>query len=188
MNTHYKNTSKPILEKIGANHYKLYKEGATFFLTDEKDNYLGNIELEKVNKYHQIRASHSKLPRGFYNIMFTSILSTEKSTGIKEIISDFGVSPSAISSYEKLTVNGLLNIRILSHGNYLPFSKEEFLKDKNNVVSVTSKTNLKEHFEDFHKRITMIDKETGLPLAYNRMYNSYDPNCDNFLFCENFKE
>lgn len=73
--------------------YKIYTYGNTYYLTDENIKYLGHIEFEG----NSIQSSFSKV-KGFYNIMFTAIL-TQKDY----ILSGTRLSTQAIKAYTNLS-------------------------------------------------------------------------------------
>ncbi|MDD2505593.1 MAG: hypothetical protein PHF21_04945, partial [Bacilli bacterium] len=188
-NMYYKGKHKPILERIGSSHYKLYKIMSNYFLTTEDDNYLGYIELENKNGKHLISSSSTLLERGFYNIMFTCILSLN----INEILSDTNLSTNAVNAYNRLFVNDYLLIRIYDpiDNKYLPFSKEILASHGSYRVSVMEKEkgSIKEHLEEYYNRIDKFDDEAKtIWSSYNKMYSIYHNCIDNYLFCENFDD
>jgi hypothetical protein len=175
-----------LLNNIGSMHYKLYRTGnSNFYLTTEGNEYLGQLEGIISDRVLNITSSNSKLSYGFYNIIFSSLLSTEL---ITEILSDFDLSTNALNSYERLLINGRLLIQIYNPytQSYIKFSKESFLEDINNIVSIKEKKvgSMKEHFAEYYKRIHSTDY--GNPSVLNVEFNSYNPLVDSYLFCENF--
>lgn len=184
----YKNNENTMLvaNNIGSQHYKVYQNGSNFFLTSKEDEYKGQLEGTIKDSLFVITSSNAdSTVKGFYNIIFTVILGN---TNITEINSDVAISSNAIRSYERLSVNSNLILKVkhrreTNKDNYLEFSKEELLKP-NMVVSVSS-YNLKEHFKDYYNRIQSIDKN-GFPLAFNLEFNKQKGGVDRFLFCEDF--
>lgn len=175
-----------MLRDIGSLHYKLYRTGNnSFYLTDKNDEYLGQLEGSTSNGILSISNSSTNLEKGFYNIMFTSILGTQV---FSEIRSDNNLSSNAINSYGRLSINGMLLIQVYEPDTkeYLPFSKDNLLAKYSNIVSVKEKQlgSIHEHFIEYYKRIHHIDM--GSPGMLNKEFNTNDPFVDNYLFCENF--
>jgi hypothetical protein len=175
-----------LLRDIGSLHYKLYRTGnSSFYLTDKDDEYLGQLEGTTSNGALSISNSSTNLEKGFYNIMFTSILGTE---AFSEIRSDNDLSINAINSYGRLSINGRLLIQVYNPDTkeYLPFSKDNLLAKSSNIVSVKEKEigTIHEHFIEYYKRIHRIDM--GSPSILNKEFNTNNPFVDNYLFCENF--
>ncbi len=174
-----------LLRDIGSLHYKLYRTGnKSFYLTTKEDEYLGQLEGNITNNTLNISNSSTKLDRGFYNIIFTSILASEICINI---LSDSNLSTNAIDSYSRLNVNGRLLVEVYNpvSKEYFEFSKELLLKN-HNVVSVREKNigSIHEHFMDYYSRIHDID--CGRPTMLNTEFNNNHPFVDNFLFCENY--
>lgn len=189
----YKGTDKPnlLLKDIGSNHLRLYLVGKShFYLTNEDNEYKGQIELVITNGIGTIKSSNSKIDRGFYNIVFTSIFATGL---VKEILSDTSLSIQAVKSYEKLCVNGYLTIQIYNPSNkiYYPFSIDKFKDNIYNVVSIKEKQELsiKEHFNEYYKRINSVELlESGdiVNFSFRSEFIKYSKALDNYLFCESF--
>ena len=176
-----------IADKIGSNHYKLFKIGSIkYFLISESDVYLGNIEIEERHSKFYINSSHSNLEGGFYNIMFNTILGN---TNIHEIISDNNLSLKAIKSYNKLNDKSFLNIKIYDtiKNEYYPFTVDKLLSETSYRVSISeNKEEIKEHFKDYYNRIQHTD-EFGYSSALKKAFDEYNSAADYFLFGENFK-
>jgi hypothetical protein len=190
-NKFYKNTEfkKLILKDIGANHLKLYRvANINFYLTDENDEYKGQIELDINNKVGIISNSHSSLERGFYNIMFTSLLGSGLVT---QIISDEELTTNAINSYEKLNRNGSLVIQVYTPDKkYLEFTRENLKQNVLNRISVTERElgEASRVFEDYYSRIYKLkDPDVLHESGYRSSYLKYCSSLDNFLFCENYE-
>jgi hypothetical protein len=184
----YKNKGLLFLERkdIGSQHLRLYRLGTSqFFLTDEQDEYKGHIEATLNNGIAKIGNSNSNIRRGFYNIIFTTMLSLDD---ISEIRSDHLLSTNAINSYEKLLVNSSLALQVYNPINfkYYPFSREELLKLPKNVVSIKEKHSLSEHFGEYYSRIYSSETINGveIPTGYSTEFKNYGSGIDNFLFCE----
>lgn len=182
---HYKSSSdkKMLMKDIGSNHYIIYRVGNShIILADHEDNYLGYIELTKIRDHqYKIGASNSKLQGGFYNIIFTSLLSLPE---YKEIFSDTQLSTQAINSYLKLNNNPRLHVQVVNnHMEYSDFSKTNLLKDEFNRVSVTAKNvkHLEETFKDYYKKIYSTDI-----CMFKNEFNNHSRNIDIHLFCEGF--
>lgn len=175
--------TKLIYDNLGTNRYKVYRYGSElYYLTDENNNYLGHIELEN----NRINSSFSKLKGGFYNIMFTIIL-----TQIQYIISDKSLSTQAIRSYEKLNQLPAKKYKmyVISNNNISntkPFSKEELLSNSSNRVMITEKSQnyMLESIKDYYTRINKYDKLSGYPLSLTKYYNEKNEICDLYLFNE----
>ena len=193
-NNYYKNSSnkKPIKNKFGSDHLKLYLvRNSNWYLTYEDDTYAGYIQLEHIkDKIYKINQSNSNLKRGFYNVMFMTILSTDIVT---EIISDDSLSEQAINSYARITVNGYLNVQVYDYTNnlYYPFSKELLLSNKFYRVSVTEKqkNTISEHFTEYYRRINKTEiLENGfvVKLGLTTAYENKQSVINNYLFCEDY--
>ena len=126
-----------LISKIPNENYMLYRNTRTntFFLVDDKENYLGDIQFKEIKgKQGYIIHTYSKISGGFYRIMFSEIL---HKTEIKEIISDESLSKKAISAYEKINKETKFDTQILLNGKtYEEFSKEVLLAVSSNRVSV----------------------------------------------------
>lgn len=186
-NRFYKGTDKPILilDKIGSEHYKLYRVHSSFYLTDEDNNYKGQIELNIADNIGVIKSSNSQIAHGFYNIMFTSILG---SGVVSELRSDTELSSNAIDAYIRLKTNPKLLVRILTSNDYIELNKQELLSNYNYRVSVVEKHgkgSIKEHYNNYLERISEID-ENGVPSAFNRAYFEHSSGLNNYLFGEDF--
>lgn len=178
----YKDTDskKLLLKDIGSQHLRLYRIGnINFFLTDEGDNYKGQIELSINHGVGTVSSSHSSLDRGFYNIIFTSLLATGL---VSQILSDKDLSTNAISSYEKLSRNSRLVVRVFNPrtSEYLEFNKDNITANSYNRISITEKEpgNIVEHFNEYYSRVQTI---------YREEFNNYNSSMDNYLFCENYE-
>jgi hypothetical protein len=170
-----------IRDRIGSNHYKVYQVGSTYFLTTENNEYLGYIEFDITRKYHIIRMSSSNIERGFYIIMFTTILSS----GVKEIVSDSMLSTNAIKSYEKINKSkSSISLKVTDGVNYWDFSREMLLNDDSYRVSVKEKHDLNELFNEYYNRIDEDLEYNGVttPSSYKRSYENKTETCDWFLF------
>jgi hypothetical protein len=116
---------------------KMYLYNDIYFLTTDDDKYLGYIELRTDGDIPRIVYSDSRLPGGFYNIMFTNMF---KHTTMKEILSDISLSDNAIKSYQKLAKNPKYNIRVITKsGEYLDFNKKNLMGNDFNRVSISSR-------------------------------------------------
>ena len=192
-NKFYKGKEVPILllKDIGSNHLRLYLVGNShFYLADGNNNYKGQLELVINNHIGTIQSSNSVLERGFYNIMFTSIFATGL---VKEILSDINLSTQAIKSYDKLYINGYLDIQVYNTKNntYYPFSIDTFKSNTYNVISIREKqyNSIKEHFEEYYKRINSIEVlESGniVNFSFRTEFLKNSTSLDNYLFCEYF--
>jgi hypothetical protein len=160
-----------IRDRIGSNHYKVVKDGSTYYLVSENNEYLGSIEF-RIGSKHIILASNSLIDRGFYAIMFTVILSS----GVKEIISDSLLSTNAIDSYEKLAQGHTsLKVEITDGIEMYPFDRNRLLSNRHLRVSVTEKHNTKEIFEEYYNRLESSR-------SFINEYNTYSGGLDVFLF------
>lgn len=174
-----KNTEFVLLinDKISSQHHKLFQYGdSTFYLTTEENEYLGYIEMQYNNAVDAYAITHSstKLQRGFYNIMFTSIL---KLTDIKRILSDESLSVLAISSYTKLSTLPHIKMKIYDPyvGKYKEFSKEALLeKPKNRVL-------IYEGMTDVNPFLIYPRNDSD-----RKLYETKNSVWDNYFFCENF--
>jgi hypothetical protein len=170
-----------IAKDLGGSHYKIYFSGlSSYFLTTEDDEYLGQLEGRYSENTFYISSSQSDV-KGFYQIMFISLLAK---TNIKHIISDISLSTQAIGSYEKLAKNNLLKTEILCNNKIIPFSKEVLLSKPSCQVMVSSNTDLQEHFYNFYNKVNMVEQETNRPLAHNVAFNNREKYIDNVLFGE----
>ncbi len=173
-----------LLKDIGSEHCKIYRVGSTnHVLVSQSNEYLGYIELHKLYNTYRVGGSNSVLTRGFYNVMFTSLLSLG---GYDEFISDTQLSNQAIVSYEKLAINGALSLKIIdSSGEYYTFSKDTLLSNPTNRISISSKNGkhkkyIQEVFEDYYIKIS--DNTSSL----HRAFINREDGLNNHLFCENF--
>lgn len=128
---------KLLTDKISSKNYKIYYDGfkpenRTYYLTDANDKYLGHIEMYNS----KIGDSHSEIDKGFYNLMFTSILSIG---GVNEIFSDVSLSENAINAYDRLNKSSNLKIQVLTHEGYFDFSIDKLLEKSANRVSIKLK-------------------------------------------------
>lgn len=177
-----------VKDRLGSARHKVYKTKNTYFLISEDDVYLGHIQFDRKGKTINIESSNSEINEGFYLIMFTVILSDN----VDEIISGKSLSTQAIKSYENLYKKlSIFNIRVKTCNNYIDFSKEGLLNDKNNVVSISS-SNIKEYFEDYYDKISddpkNFNEHTGNSYPYKRMYEERSEDTDIFLYCNKLKE
>lgn len=139
---------KLVDSNLGSIRYKIYKitgETTTYYLSSENDEYLGSIEIKK----NRIKTSHSKIKRGFYHIMFVSILSD----GIDEIFSDHNLSTQVIKTYDSLDNNDSFCVRVFD-GKYHKFSREKILENPRSVVSVMAKIRGTCLVEDYYEKIS----------------------------------
>ena len=175
--------TKLLKDNLGTNRYKIYKYGSeTYYLTDENNEYIGHIELENS----KIVSSFSKLKGGFYNIMFTFIL-----TQIPYILSDKSLSSQAIRSYEKLSnlPDKKFKLKISLDGNIkntTNFNKDMLLSNSYARVLITEKYQnyMKNNIEDYFERINKYDKITKSPISLTKYYNERNEICDLYLFNE----
>ena len=168
-----------IRDRIGSQHYKVFKCLSTYFLISEDNEYLGSIEFNITSKYHIIVSSNSLIDRGFYAIMFTTILSND----VKEIVSDTSLSSNAIGSYDRLNKGHTsLKIQITDGVQYWGFDKMKLVSDNQLRVSIKEKSSLNELFDEYYKRIDDRCEVTGRPLSYMNEYINKLPGCDHFLF------
>lgn len=191
-NLYYKDHNfKQLLKDLGGeDHLRFYIVGkSSYYLTDDKDEYKGNIETRLYkNDVIIIKSSNSKLKRGFYNIMFSCLFAI----GFKEILSDTDLSEQAISSYEKLNINGRLQITIYDSENdvYLPFSKKVLLSNEKYRISVKEKNkgSIKEHFNEYYNRISLTEIYNGqeYPSNYKLMFINREKGLNNYLFGEDY--
>ncbi len=177
------NFIKLVNDKLGSKSYQVYKTITpgifTYFLTKD-DNYRGKIQVQEVKNGIQIIASHKESIKGFYQIMFTIMLKE-----YKEIYSDVMLSTQAIKSYEKLSKkHTLFNIYVKENQEYIPFSKEALLRDKNNTVVIKVQTKnenfIKEHLDEYYKRIQQT--ENNKPSSFMKMFITKDQELDQYLF------
>lgn len=183
-NTFYKtsNFTKLIYEELGTNKYKFYKHGSElYFLIDKNDNYIGHIELHDS----KITSSFSLLNGGFYNIMFTLIL-----TQIPYILSDKELSSQAIRSYEKLNTlpSKKFKLYISDSGlkTKIPFDKNTLLSSTEYRVLITEKNlhSMRNSVEDYYTRINLYDSLSGYPKSLTKYHNEGHEICDLYLFNE----
>jgi hypothetical protein len=189
-NKNFKDTDSAVLllDKIGANHYKLYRVGnAFFFLTNENDKYLGQLKMKVVDKVGTISTSNSKLPKGFYNIIFTSLLG---SGIVNEIISGNQLSIQALKSYINLDKLKRFNIQVITHNEYIPFSEDAIKDHYDYKISVKEKKgfSVQERFKSFYEKISEEYTINGviIPSPSKSEFLNYNSCMDNFLFGENF--
>ena len=186
-NKFYRDTDIPVLEQkdIGSNRYKLYRVYSSFFLTTENNDYLGILVLNINNRTGIITLSNSKLKTGFYNIMFTTILSLDI---VDELLSDVKLSSNAIKAYLNLSINNMLSIKVLTiDGSYIDISRDNILNNNTNRFSVKEKYNkgsIRESFTDYYTRIYEVSDNDLIVPAYVWLYNNKDSWLDSFLFCE----
>lgn len=91
------NKLKLIDDKIQPLNNKLYSGIDIFYLTDEKDNYLGHLEYDYLDQTKiRIRSTYSK-QKGFYELMFKYILIK---TPIEMIFGDDEQTEKAIYSWK----------------------------------------------------------------------------------------
>jgi hypothetical protein len=167
------NILKLIKSGISSKHYSLYMEGTTkFYVTDDKNNYVGHIFFSNEHSMIKIQDSFSKLKEGFYQLMFTSILAL---TNINEILSDNQLSTNAINAYERLSnKHSGLDIKILTYDGYKPFDRKLLVSNPNYRVSVTDNKILEFRFKEFEKRLTQD--------FFLEKYNNNNPEVDTYIF------
>lgn len=136
---------KKVLDNISSVKYDLYKEGSSKFYLILDNEYKGYLEFDG----DKITSSHSKLQRGFYNLIFTTILSNK----IKDkIISDKILSNQAIQSYMKLALNGNLEVKITNgQEEFDDISEEKYTENSINRYVVRLKQD-EEVLETFRSR------------------------------------
>lgn len=127
------------------------KTSLTYFLTDKNKKYLGFVEFQPYhsNSVVKISASNSQLSGGFYNIIFSAILTF---TVIEEILSDTDLSDNAMKAYENLNKQPSINVRVFDGSEYSEFSESNFKLSSHNRVSIKSR-NLKESFRNLEELI-----------------------------------
>jgi len=183
---HFKEKAHLIIDKIPKN-YKIYSYMNYYFLTDKNNEYLGYIQLKDVSKIYniketfQIKTSNSSgIVKGFYNIMFTSILVR---TNIKCILSDGNLSSNAVKSYERLNKESKLNILLLDRlsKEIIPFDKKELIRNANTIVMVTGNAEIFEIYKIYKEKIEndlayqndLINENNSL---YIMLYTKYEEN------------
>jgi len=138
-----------VIKKL-PNKMSIYKDSNKYFLIQNKE-YKGHIEFIKMGGTIEISASHSEIKKGFYSIMFTSILSE---TNITEILSDTSLSTQAIKVYENLNRKlSTFELGIKIGPVYKPFDKELLLSNKHAKVSIKAKFNFAEALDDYHRKL-----------------------------------
>jgi hypothetical protein len=159
------------------NNMEVHKDKKNYYLV-QKGEYKGHIEyISKEPKVIQITGSHSELKKGFYNIMFFSIL-----TDVYEILSDIDLSSQAIKAYENLNRRvSNFELAVKLNKDYLPFSKEELLKSRKARVSIKAKHNFKEMLEDFHERIEISS-------TYRKGFDENNGICEFVLYHEGWDD
>lgn len=125
----------------------------------------------------QIKSSYSELKKGFYDIMFFSIL-----TDVHEILSDIDLTSDAIKAYENLNRRlSNFDLAVKLGKKYKKFTKEELLKNRNTKVSIKAKHNFNEILEDFYERIEFSS-------TYRKGYEENNGVCELVLYHEGWDE
>jgi hypothetical protein len=184
----YKNTDKVKLlyDNLGGSHYKLYVLIHTYFLTDNKDDYLGYIELKTTNNIARVQASSSELSGGFYKIMFPILLSLPN---IDSIYSDNDLSTNAFSSYSRLKSDHLIiSVYSPSENKELALTLDNYKAHPNNVIKVSEKFkgSIKEHFnKHFNRQLETIQENKLLNIP---IYTGINKELDQQFFGDTFWE
>lgn len=191
----YKNdtNTKLIVNKIPGG-YKLYNNGSNYFLTDVNDEYKGSLVLTNVTAKHpilkqlqynnvqQISSSNQDgTVKGFYNIIFSSLLTH---TDIDGIMSDNDLSTNALNSYDRLYNNSHLNLftYVPQSQKVIEFNKNIMNDELSAVVLVSSdKKLLKEIWDRYINKITT--NISYINEYYNKHTNKLDENNSLYLFC-----
>jgi hypothetical protein len=171
-----KNDALLITKIPGKDDYSLYKKGSVYYLSNEDKKYLGHIEISVSDHVGHISSSSSDIKGGFYNLMFTTILSN---TDIKEIRSDTDLSDNAIKSYINLSVNKRLDVKCFKSGEYSELTKENL--EKPGVVASVRLHNEKEMKEHFAKVLNRVD---GDSVTYVHLKETKNEWLDRILFYE----
>lgn len=161
----------------GKDDLALYRKGRVFYLSNDSMSYLGHIEITVSGKVGMISSSSSNIKGGFYNIMFTTILTH---TDIDEIRSDVDLSDNAVKSYINLSsTNKKLIIRSYKNSKYDILSKD-ILEQPGVVASVVlkDKQDMKEHFDKVRRRIN------GDSVTYKHLKETRNKWLDMVLFYE----
>jgi len=138
--------------------YSVLKNESDYYLT-KNDDYMGHIEYIRTGSVISINHSHSEIKRGFYELIFSSILSDRLgSIGSIEILSDLSLSTQAIKSYENLNRSvSIFELAVKIGKTYHKYSTELLLSSRRAKVSIKSKHNITEVFDEYYKKL-----ETGL--------------------------
>ena len=165
---------------VGSGRFKIWKSEHTFFLTSDSEEYIGSLQTREYNNILYIETSHTKLKKGFYNIMFTFLL-----TMYKEIRSDTSLSTNAIKAYERLDKNTKLNVQVYDNG-YNPYSHKALTSSRTATVSITEVYAMNEIINDYYDRI-MSEKKDSFGIeqnGYRKAYENKSKELDMFLFGE----
>jgi len=156
--THFKEKSELLVHKLPKN-YKLYHYMGYYFLTNKNNKYLGYIQLKEVSSQYrlentyQIKSSNSTGEvKGFYNIMFTTILAK---TNIEKIISDDNLSTNALNSYIRLDRESKLTINMFDkHAKDIQdFDKNEIKSNPSSIVLISENKEIKNVFKIYEEKI-----------------------------------
>lgn len=173
---------KLLKDRMGGSRYKLYLQGNdSYFLTNENDEYLGQIEATKNQNILSIESSHanSNKIKGFYSIIFPVFFAI----GITQIYSHNNLSNKAINSYDRLTkVNNNLklqtyNTKTQEYKDWDENSNQSVHDNINVIICVTEKepNGINEQFIGYYKR---INNKGHLKMFHDKK----DPALDNYLF------
>jgi len=155
-NSHFKKVSKKVISNLPKN-YEIYNSLGYYFLTQDGE-YLGYVQLKDVSKLYnidnvfQIKSSNQTGEvKGFYNIMFSSLINKYKFN----IISDNNLSTNAIKSYTRLNKQSKLNVQCFDQitKQIKDFDETELTKNPSLVVYISNSYELTEVFNDYLYRI-----------------------------------
>ena len=151
---------KLLLDKMGGSRFKIYLEGtSSYYLTDENNSYLGQIEGDRTGNSLYIRTSHanSNKIKGFYSYIFPMLFSI----GIEKIYSNNSLSNKAINSYIRLsnTTNMIkiqtYNVKTNEYRDWDSESQNILTSDISIIICVTEKHkgDITEHFNNYYYEI-----------------------------------
>ena len=169
---------KLIKTKLSSKNYSIYETKGSYlswFLV-KNDKYLGRIQFDIIDGNPRLLTSHGTI-KGFYQLMFAFML-----TKYDNIQSDVSLSTQAIKSYERLSKAQIFKVKIKDHQGIHDFDKSILLKYPGSRVYIQEEYKfLKEHFDDFDKRI-QHNEESGRAGTFKMMFSKEDSNLDLFLF------
>lgn len=157
--------------------YKIYLHGnSNYFLTDKEDNYKGHIQLDNTNlgkpKFRNpvqvVSSNQDGSIKGFYNIMFTNILTH---TDVDAIFSDSNLSTNAVNSYEKLSGSNLMVLKYKDDAFYDIDELFISIEDPGVLYVVTPKKTKIELIERYNNYVTHIMDKAPFVHEYYK-YNS----------------
>jgi hypothetical protein len=144
----YKLNNLKVIKKNLPGDYTVLKGETDYFLS-KNNEYKGHIEFTKKGDVLSINHSHSEIKKGFYELMFSVIL-----TECKEILSDISLSSQALKSYSNLNRNvSIFELAIKIGKSYKPYSEEDLLSSRRAKISIKAKHIMSEVFEDYYNKL-----------------------------------